>query len=200
MAKQWLTRLLPYWRAFFLYLLLGFVLGIVFANLSWRCRAGEGSLFSMALMEEAGSRPPELGNYFRYLLRKRSGLGVIWGGLGFTMLGIPAVTAGLLWLGFLGGALSTMGILQAGLEGFLVVLGGIIPQAVFCLPGLFFFLAVVYRMSERRWRRERLETQDYGGYLLWCLLAFLAFMLGSGLESLAGPKILQKIIEFITKN
>ena len=200
MAKQRLARLLPYWRAFFLFLLLGFGLGIVFANLSWRYREEEGGLFSLALLKGMGEQQPDLWNYFRYLVRQRAGIGLVYGGLGMTVLGVPAVTAGLLWLGFLGGALCTMGILQAGLQGFGAVLGGVVPQLVFGLPGLFLFLAVVYQMSERNMKRERLNGRDYVSYLLGCILGLLIFLLGTGVESLVGPKILQIIVENITKN
>ena len=200
MVKQWLARLLPYWRAFFLFLLLGFGLGIVFANLSWRYREEEGGLFSLALLEGIGEQHPDFWNYFRYLIRQRAGIGVVYGGLGMTVLGVPAVMAGLLWLGFLGGALCTMGILQAGLQGFVTILGGIIPQLVVVLPGLFLFLAVVYQMSEKNMKKMKLSGRDYGSYLMWCSLGLLVFLLGTGLESFVTPKILQIIIENITKN
>ena len=200
MIRQAISRFVTYWRAFFLLLLLGFVFGIVFAFLSWRYRMQEGGLFSMALLESGAKPVPDFRDYFVYLFRRRAGTGLLIGALGVTMLGIPVIMAGLLWLGFLAGALCTMGILQSGLAGFAAVLGALLPQILFCLPGLFLFLAVVYRMSERSRKRERMEWRDYGSYLLWCIPGAILFFLGTAGECALGPEILRIFIGFVTKN
>ena len=160
-------------------------MGIVFTNLAWEYRPGDLDALTVFSLQE-GVRIRGSG-YLWYLTRKRCGSLLLPALLGFTVLGSYAVIAGLLWVGFLGGVLAAVVVLQLGL-GSLVLLGAAsVPQVLVYVPAGFFFLTVVYRMSERSRLEGAAGRGKYREYLLACTAGMALIFCGVLAECLCKP-------------
>ena len=114
--------------------------------------------------------------------------------LGFTVLGSYAVIAGLLWVGFLGGVLAAVVVLQLGLGGLVLLGAASVPQVLVYVPAGFFFQTVVYRMSERSRLEGAAGRGKYREYLLACTAGMALIFCGVLAECYVNPYILHAVL------
>ena len=183
---------LLYWRFFLILYLTGFAVGIVFTNLAWEYRPGDLDALTVFSLQE-GLRIRGSG-YLWYLTRKRCGSLLLPALLGFTVLGSYAVIAGLLWVGFLGGVLAAVVVLQLGLGGLVLLGAASVPQVLVYVPAGFFFLTVVYRMSERSRLEGAAGRGKYREYLLACTAGMALIFCGVLAECYVNPYILHAVL------
>ena len=97
-------------------------------------------------------------------------------------------------MGFLGGVLAAVVVLQLGL-GSLVLLGAAsVPQVLVYVPAGFFFLTVVYRMSERSRLEGAAGRGKYREYLLACTAGMALIFCGVLAECYVNPYILHAVL------
>ena len=193
MGKFRKSEQLAYWRFFLLLFLAGFVLGIIFVNLVWRYRTQDIDTLSLFSTGEGVSVQVHTSGYLWYLVQKRMGMLGVYHLVGVTVLGTVLVIAGLLWMGFLSGALAAIAILQLGLKGFAVLVAACVSQIFLYLPAGLFYLTSVYQMSEKSRGADGLNRKLYKGYLLNCLAPLAVIFCGILLECYVNPYILNLV-------
>ena len=101
----------------------GFTLGILFMNVWWNMEgagAEAGGLYGLAVLME---QPWKKGDYFLYLLKRRGSLFLLAALSGITVFGVPVAAVGVLGTGMALGSLISLGLLEVGLKGGVLVLG-----------------------------------------------------------------------------
>lgn len=183
---------LRYWRFFLLLYLAAFAAGILFVNLVWKYRARD--LEALTLFSIQGGTQIRLEGYLWYLAKKRGGGLLILHALGITILGSYAAAVSLLWMGFLGGILAAIAVLQLGIKGLAVLVAAAVPQIFLYLPAGLFYLSTVWRMSVRIRSGIRLNLPGYREYLMASGAGLALIFCGILLECYVNPYILNAVL------
>lgn len=184
---------------FFYCFLSGFLLGVLFANISRQYRVWD--LESIEQLQISGKLSLEItgSDYFWYLFCKRFGQIWFFIPLGVTMLGTISIMGCCIWWGFLGGILMGAAVTQMGISGVGWLAAAIFPQIIFYFPAIILYFGTVYRMSEKYWKKIRQNTREYGKYILTCSGCLILILWGVLMEAYLNPVFLKKIGEFLQK-
>ena len=190
--KQWTkSENSLYWRLFLFLYLGGFILGIIFCNLTWRYHIRDVESLREGVVLEKFETGVEKGKFFEYLLFARAGMPLLLIFLGITILGTIAVAVLLLWYGFLAGILLTAALFQMGIRGVGYLLVGMFPQMLVYVPVTAALLLIVCQMSQKFWRPREQTVKRYLRYFLQCFTLFALYLWGILLESYINPVILK---------
>lgn len=176
-------RLLFYWY------LVGFVLGIIGANLLFKetgYPSGILAVYGVAASKELISSEA----LFEYLLFQRGAYFLFVILIGLTYMGLFTVVLSLLWFGFLMGNLLTIFVLEYGLKGLIAGIASFIPQLLFYLPGWMLLFWLVLYMSRKTWEKRKRESADYQVYVFFGLGSGVCILLGIWLESYVNQNLL----------
>lgn len=186
-----------YKKLFTVIFMAGFLLGILYTNLLGREYMDSSSLFGSYYLNSYQYIEVVSSDLFWFILQKRIMPMVIVWVLGVTALGQAAVIGVLAWVGFSGGMLVSMAVMQFGFKGLLLCLGGLFPQYLIYVPAVFLLLHKVYAMS-KSYAREKAEAgagQLLLPYALSLIFILLFLLLGVILESYVNPSILKLVLK-----
>lgn len=133
--------------------LAAFLAGALAASQLWKKEDFREYLSLYAILEQNKSTWQDIKKYVLFLLREKGVFAAVCIIAGLAGAGEIMAVLSALWLGFLGGVLATVFLLQAGLEGFLFCMAGILSQLLFYIPAVILFLLIMgkqRRMIPRR--------------------------------------------------
>lgn len=171
---------------------LGMTAGIIFANLVYPHRTGEMETMAVYIMQQLKDGEISSPDYFGYLLRFR-GKRIF----GFMILSLSAIApwmsvCAMIWMGVLFGTLSSLIILQFGLQGFLLLIVGLLPQILLYVPVTWLMMAVIYGTKGRILKKPK-EMQKT--YFLWMGLCVVGYLFGIVLEGYVNMPLLQLFVK-----
>lgn len=177
---------------------MGFMLGILFINLSGDTYFRETAFFGRESFLLTGTVQIDQDAFFLYLLRLRGKAYLALWLFGYTVAGIPILLLALGWLGFALGVLLTMSVVQMHMAGVLVFLASVLPQAVIYMPLILMLAGGIYEKGcVRPGNRYRLwEWPSEKGYILVLVLGIPLTILGTALEAYANPWVIGQIVKF----
>ncbi len=170
---------------------LGMTAGIIFANLAYPHHTSETETMAIYVMQQLKSAEISYDNYFWHLLRFR--------GKRILLVMLGGMTAMAPWfsivlmviLGILFGSLSSLMLLQFGLQGFLLLIVGLLPQILLYIPVTWIMLAVIYHMKGKILMKSK-DTQRE--YLVWMGICMAGYLLGMVLEGYVNMPLLRLFV------
>lgn len=173
----------------------GFTLGILFMNVWWNMEgagAEAGGLYGLAVLME---QPWKKGDYFLYLLKRRGSLFLLAALSGITVFGVPVAAVGVLGTGMVLGSLISLGLLEVGLKGGVLVLGIFFPQLLLYMPGILGIGILTYRSSLQGWKSREIPLALYRRQLFWLGGFLMLCLAGMFLEAYVNPEIVTFFIK-----
>ncbi|HIX58135.1 MAG TPA: stage II sporulation protein M [Candidatus Blautia gallistercoris] len=173
----------------------GFTLGILFMNVWWNMEgagAEAGGLYGLAVLME---QPWKKGDYFLYLLKRRGSLFLLAALSGITVFGVPVAAVGVLGTGMALGSLISLGLLEVGLKGGVLVLGIFFPQLLLYMPGILGIGILTYRSSLQGWKSREIPLALYRRQLFWLGGFLMLCLAGMFLEAYVNPEIVTFFIK-----
>ena len=149
-----------YLNVFFLLYLGGFLAGVLCSNFLRNYAGYQTSLLGVYLADRAAGSISGSGIFLR-LFEKRGVWFLLYMVSGVTPFGIPLVLGGLLWLGFLGGNLMTVFLMEYGIRGIGAALACFFPQGLFYVPSVLLFFFFIVQMSQKYWGKGIRVKADY---------------------------------------
>lgn len=178
----------------FIYLYLGaFLLGALAGNQMWKREDFREYISVYAILGQYQTTWKDLKKYALFLLREKSifvGVCIIAG-----LAGAGEILAVLvaLWLGFLGGGLATVFLLQSGVEGFLFCMAGIVSQLLFYIPAVIFFLLMMGKQKRLVPRYGTMSAREIRWSLLLCLIFLFVMALGILVETYVNSNLWMRL-------
>src|SRR5699024_9423699 len=123
--------------------LAAFLAGALAASQLWKKEDFREYLSLYAILEQNKSTWQDMKKYVLFLLREKGVFAAVCIIAGLAGAGEIMAVLSALWLGFLGGVLATVFLLQAGLDGFLFCMAGILSQLLFYIPAVILFLLIM---------------------------------------------------------
>lgn len=162
-------------RLFVSLYLAAFLAGALAGSQLWKQEEFREYLSLYAILEQNRSSWQDMKKYAFFLLREKGVFAAVCIIAGLAGAGEIMAVLSALWLGFLGGALATVFLLQAGLEGFLFGMAGILSQLLFYIPAVILFLLIMGK--QRRMMPEGTMSRSEVKNLLCICLIFLSVMI-----------------------
>lgn len=169
-------------RYFVLFYMLGFMLGILYANFLSKDYIASQGILSGFFLKQYVQTEVEVGEYFWYVLKLRAMPVIFAGALGCTKARKAVVTAGLLWTGFSSGMMLTAAVMQMGVKGIILCLAALLPHVIFYVSACLILFWYLFHYPETKWNLSK--TVCFG----------LLYMLGILLECYVNPVILKAFI------
>lgn len=135
--------------------MLGFVAGIIYANLMTDDYIGNIGIFSDFFLKQYGKVEIEAANYFWYLGKIRMMPIIFLVVLGYTRFRKAIVSIFLLWTGFSCGMIMTASVLQMGIRGLILCLIGMTPHMIFYIAGYLIPIWYFYTYPAMRWNVQK---------------------------------------------
>lgn len=170
---------------FFLIVLLGFVLGILYTNFFASDYLAMTGVFSGYYLQEFASKEWELAEYLPRLLWIRIApmMGLLM--VAYSRLHKVGVVMFLIWTGFLWGIYMSIGVIQLGIVGVVFCVLGMFPQMLFYVPAYLIILIFAFKYPDSQWSVLKI------GVVMMCMVS------GIGVECQLNPQILKWFIELI---
>lgn len=163
--------------------MLGFAVGIVYANLMTRDYIGNIGIFNDFFLQQYGMIEIDMPDYLWYLGRIRILPVVLLAMLGYTRFRRVVVSAFLLWTGFSCGMIMTASVLQMGIQGLILCLIGMTPHMIFYIAGYLILIWYFYTYPVMRWNAQKTVS----------IILFLA--IGLVLEAYVNPILMQGFLK-----
>lgn len=173
----------------------GFTVGILFMNIWWNMAGATveaRGIYGLAVLLD---RSWKKWDYFLYLLKWRGSIWLLAALSGITVFGVPVAVVGTMGLGGFLGAAITLGLLEIGLKGGILVLGLIVPQFLLYLPSLLILGILIYRSSLQGWKSREIPVAIYRKQLLGIGVLFLLYLLGILAEAYVNPEIVTLLVK-----
>ncbi len=161
---------------------LGFVLGIVYENISHSGGHSLGTFFGEEAMQQIATKTIAFGEYFFYVLRVRVRMLLPVLIIGLIKWKKVFVNLFLLWIGFLFGVLLANAIIWQGIAGIVICLVLLIPHMPFYAMGYYIILFQFYRHTEQRWNVRKI------------IVCITIFLIGIVLEVYINPWLVKGIL------
>lgn len=162
--------------------MLGFMAGIVYANLMSKDYITSMGIFNEFFLNQYSQTEIDVAEYIWYVARIRLAPVILIAALGCTRLRKAVVAAALLWTGFSGGMLMTSAVLKMGLKGLILCLVALTPHFVFYIVGYIILLWYLFTYPEGRWNLSKTVS----------LVLFVA--VGILLECYVNPVLMQMFL------
>lgn len=169
-------------KHFVLYYMLGFLTGILYANLVSGDYITTMGILNEYFLNQYTVSDIHMGEYIWYVSRIRFFPVIILGASGCTKLRKGAAVLFLLWTGFSCGLLFTSAVMKLGIKGILLCLIAFVPQFVFYLAAYLALLWYLYTYPETRWNLSK------------TVMFFLLMAVGVLLECYVNPVIMQMYV------
>lgn len=168
-----------------LFLAVGFLIGIIYENLVARESALLSEIFLRSNLERYLKTNIISEKYLWYVIKSRTLFLTIVCALGCFQWKKIFVMLCLSICGFFAGMMSVTAVMQLGIKGILLCIGGILPQGIFYVMGYSMLFLHWFRYPESRWNRAK---------LLFVIIMFLA---GIVLETYVNPVLVKLIIKML---
>lgn len=165
-----------------LFCMLGFMAGIVYANLMSKDYITSMGIFNELFLNQYSQTEIDVTEYIWYVARIRLAPVILIAALGCTRLRKSVVAAALLWTGFSGGMLMTSAVLKMGLKGLILCLVALTPHFVFYIVGYIILLWYLFTYPEGKWNLSKTVS----------LVLFVA--VGILLECYVNPVLMQMFL------
>lgn len=164
------------------FLLVGFLVGIFYANMMSEQYAASG-IFQEYFLNQYVQTEIITADYMWYIMKARVLPFLIICLLGCTKRKKILVGCVLGWTGFSGGMVAVSAVIRLGMKGLALCVVGIFPQVIFYVPAYSVQLIYLYRYPEARWNTGK------------TIFIFLAFATGILLEAYVNPILLKAVIK-----
>lgn len=166
-------------------LVVGFLIGIIYENIMTRNFEFTVEIFRAYHLEKHQNVSIISEEFFWYVAKIR-----------FTMILIILVLGSLKWkklfvascigyIGFLSGILAVAAILQMGIKGLLICVGGMMPHMLFYIPVYMVILCYLYEYPKRNWNWTK------------TIFTILAFFIGIVTEAYLNPVLMKIMLKMI---
>lgn len=172
-------------KQIFVYFLLFFLLGILYANFSCKNLSDINYVFSEYYLEKYQNADIPSVSYILYILRVRSISISIILVLSFTRFRKANAWITFGWTGFLAGFLMSLAVICMGLKGSIFCVVAIFPQFLCYVPVYFVILWYAITYPQNRWNSQK------------SLFVFGAVMAGIVLESYTNPIIVRAFLRML---
>ena len=162
--------------------LAAFLAGALAASQLWKKEDFREYLSLYAILEQNKSTWQDMKKYVLFLLRGKGVFAAVCIIAGLAGAGEIMAVLSALWLGFLGGVLATVFLLQAGLEGFLFCMAGILSQLLFYIPAVILFLLIMGK-QRRMIPGGAMSPVEIRNVLCICLIFLSVMVLGILVET-----------------
>lgn len=136
---------------FFICYMLGFLIGIFYANMLSRQYVMTGGIFNDSFLNGYMQVEVLPEDYIWYILRMRLIPLAVIAVLGMTKLRKVTVLGSLLWGGFSHGILTVASVIKMGIKGLVFCLLGMTPQIIFYVAGDLVLLWQLYSYPKIKW-------------------------------------------------
>jgi Uncharacterized membrane protein len=192
---------LEYVRVFAMVFMIGFIIGIVLANMAGKNFLSQSGILSdyyLAKYKYMEINPQEL---FVFIISKRIKWVVLLGAMGLTALGVLLVWGYSLWLGFSAGFVMSVAVIRFGFLGVIFCIIGIIPHGILYIAAAIILAELVYKMSgSQKGLRFKGSLGVNGGmmkkgkYVMILLMILMVFVVAALMESYINPIIIKKFL------
>ena len=162
--------------------LAAFLAGALASSQLWKKEDFREYLSLYAILEQNKSTWQDMKKYVLFLLREKGVFAAVCIIAGLAGAGEIMAVLSALWLGFLGGVLATVFLLQAGLEGFLFCMAGILSQLLFYIPAVILFLLIMGK-QRRMIPGGAMSLVEIRNVLCICLIFLSVMVLGILVET-----------------
>ena len=162
--------------------LAAFLAGALAASQLWKKEDFREYLSLYAILEQNKSTWQDMKKYVLFLLREKGVFAAVCIIAGLAGAGEIMAVLSALWLGLLGGVLATVFLLQAGLEGFLFCMAGILSQLLFYIPAVILFLLIMGK-QRRMIPGGAMSLVEIRNVLCICLIFLSVMVLGILVET-----------------
>ena len=162
--------------------LAAFLAGALAASQLWKKEDFREYLSLYAILEQNKSTWQDMKKYVLFLLREKGVFAAVCIIASLAGAGEIMAVLSALWLGFLGGVLATVFLLQAGLEGFLFCMAGILSQLLFYIPAVILFLLIMGK-QRRMIPGGAMSPVEIRNVLCICLIFLSVMVLGILVET-----------------
>lgn len=163
-------------------LLLGFIAGILYANLALRQSITASGIFNEHFLNRYMETEIIAEDYVWYVIWARMIPFLAVCLLGCTKWKKLIVGCVLLWTGFSGGILTVAAVIRLGMKGIFLCFTGIFPQDIFYILAYVVLLWYLYRYPEGKWNTGK------------SVFVVLAFAVGILLEVYVNPILMKLVI------
>lgn len=168
-----------------IFLVVGFLLGIIYENLIAKDRGTSIYIFQSYFLNQYSQIEIVAEEYFWYLLPVRIIPIIVLCIFGCTRWRKAAVSCWILWTGFLSGILTVAAIMQLGMKGILFCMAGFLPQGIFYGMVYYILLSYLYQYPEKEWNITK------------TVFIVLMTFLGVVSETYLNPMLIRVVIKFI---
>ena len=195
---------LVHFRVFTMLFMIGFIIGIFFANMTGKNHLSQSGILSDYYLSRYKYMEINPGELFLFIIQKRIKWIIILGGMGVTTLGIPLVWGYSLWIGFSAGLVMSISVIRFGFLGVIFCIIGVIPHGILYIGGAIILADYVYRMSKaQKWSKFKGSLGkdgskvNWGRYMMILLMIVIVFVIAALMESYISPIIIKSFLKNI---
>lgn len=138
-------------KYFVLFCMLGFMAGILYANVLSGDYIASMGIFSDFFLKQYCQTEVNISEFLWYILRVRAAPLIFLGITGCTRLRKPVVILFLTWTGFSCGMVMTAAVMQMGIKGIILCLVGLMPHVLFYVAGYVMLLWFLFCYPQIKW-------------------------------------------------
>lgn len=143
-------------RYFVLFYMLGFLIGILYANLLSKDYITNLGIFNDYFLKQYMLSEVDTAGYFWYILKIRIMPVIFVGALGCTRIRKGIVVGVILWTGFSSGMMLTVAVMKMGVKGIILCIIALIPQFLFYIAAWLILLWFLFCYPEVKWNSSKM--------------------------------------------
>lgn len=151
--------------------MLGFLVGIIYANLVSKDYIVSSGIFSEYFLKQYSQTEIDTMEYLWYVVRVRITPVLLIAALGCTRLRKAVVGGALVWTGFSGGMLMTAAVMKMGIKGVILCLIALLPHFLCYAAGYLILFWYLFTYPKSRWNIAKMVSMIlfiFTGILLEC--------------------------------
>ncbi|EOS81750.1 hypothetical protein C817_00479 [Dorea sp. 5-2] len=141
-----------------LFCMLGFLIGIIYANLMSKDHIASMGIFNEFFLNQYSQEEINMPEYLWYIVRIRVMPAILVAALGCTKLRRGVVAGFLIWTGFCGGMIMTAAVLKMGIKGLILCLIALAPHLVFYIAGYLILLWYLFTYPDSQWNLSKMVS------------------------------------------
>lgn len=169
-------------KQFLVFYMLGFLTGILYANLAANEYMGNVGIFSEYFLKQYTTAEIVVEEYLLYLMKIRLIPFAVLFALSYTKFRKISVMGCLLWTGFSCGILACVSILNMGIKGILLCITGMMPQFLLYIPAYIILLWYSFTYPIVKWNIQK------------SIFTGLSLLVGIILEAYVNPILMELFI------
>ncbi len=145
-------------RYLVLFCMLGFFVGIIYANLMSKDYIMSMGIFNEFFLNQYSQAEVNMPEYLWYVARIRIVPAALAAALCCTKLRRGVVAGFLIWTGFCGGMIMTAAVLKMGIKGLVLCMIALTPHFVFYIAGYLILLWYLFTYPESKWNLSKMVS------------------------------------------